>query len=163
MCQGPALTKYMHELFDHIFSAGLTEQLKMTLVELCVHIPPLHFEIQERLLVAISHCLLEQGSGNHFKTTPDRGRANSVGLNTTRDIFTGLSIDSVDVNSIILCLNILGTFDFSNHVSHQLVRDYSLPYIDDDYADIRRAAVMTSCELISQDPICFKVYINVLL
>jgi FKBP12-rapamycin complex-associated protein len=130
---GPALTKYMHELFDHMFAGGLTEQLRVTLVEICLHIPPLHFAVQERLLVAISYCLLTQVK-SPVKAV-DRTRANSVGLQANREMFTGQAIDAVDVNSIILCLNILGTFDFSNHISHQLVRDYSLPYIDDDNAD----------------------------
>jgi FKBP12-rapamycin complex-associated protein len=132
---GPALTKYMHELFDHMFAGGLTEQLRVTLVEICLHIPPLHFAVQERLLVAISYCLLtpvnlfSYGKVKSPVKAVDRTRANSVGLQANREMFTGQAIDAVDVNSIILCLNILGTFDFSNHISHKLARDYSLPYI----------------------------------
>ena len=43
---GPALTKYMHELLDHMFASGLTQTLHNTLVDLTGRIPPLLPNIQ---------------------------------------------------------------------------------------------------------------------
>jgi FKBP12-rapamycin complex-associated protein len=43
---GPSLTRHMHEVLDLMFQWGLTEQLRMALVAIARHIPPLLRSIQ---------------------------------------------------------------------------------------------------------------------
>jgi FKBP12-rapamycin complex-associated protein len=71
---------------------------------------------------------------------------------------------------IKLALSTLGTFDFSSksrhyftfmshgitgHVLNEFVRSCALPYLEEDNADIRRAAAVTCCRLFVRDPIFY--------
>ena len=68
---GPALTKYMHELLDQMFSAGLTEALRQALVDMSTHIPPLLPDIQGGHPVSHvrQHVLIAARSQSVFSTT----------------------------------------------------------------------------------------------
>jgi FKBP12-rapamycin complex-associated protein len=68
-----------------------------------------------------------------------------------RDATTG---DTKDVETIVLALTTLGSFDFTNHVLNEFVRDCIVTYLEDDVADIRKAAAVTCCQLFVRDPIC---------
>ncbi|EGN96671.1 hypothetical protein SERLA73DRAFT_170096 [Serpula lacrymans var. lacrymans S7.3] len=57
---------------------------------------------------------------------------------------------------ITLALSTLGTFDFSSHVLNEFVRSCALPYLEDDNAEVRRAAALTCCRLFVRDPICYQ-------
>jgi FKBP12-rapamycin complex-associated protein len=73
---------------------------------------------------------------------------------------------------LTLALTTLGTFDFSGtchlfvpsmrnnavlgHILHQYVRDCSLPYLEEDHPEVRRAAALTCCRLFVRDPICYQ-------
>lgn len=86
--KGPALTKYMHELFDPMLSNGLTEQLQLTLVEICQHIPPLHSAVQDRLLHSLSLILLPSARFSKTIASHDRNRSNPASLQASREMFT---------------------------------------------------------------------------
>jgi phosphatidylinositol kinase/protein kinase (PI-3 family) len=42
------------------------------------------------------------------------------------------------------------------HVLNEFVRNAALPYLEDDHAEVRRAAALTCCRLFVRDPICFQ-------
>jgi FKBP12-rapamycin complex-associated protein len=72
---------------------------------------------------------------------------------------------------IKLALSTLGSFDFSGkpsqfyarhipsktlgHVLNEFVRSCALPYLEEDNAEIRRAAAVTCCRLFVRDPIFY--------
>ncbi|KAJ3227345.1 phosphatidylinositol kinase- protein kinase tor1 [Clydaea vesicula] len=155
---GPALTKYMHELLDLMFYYGLNEQLHQVLIDLISYLPPLLPSIQDRLLHIISSILVSQAyrtpsSYPAFKEKNSKGDTVSVLFKLYK---VNQAFDVRDVDSIILALNILGKFDFSGHNLNEIVRECTLPFFDDDNADIRKSAVSSCCELLIQDPICYQ-------
>ncbi|KAG0044728.1 phosphatidylinositol kinase- protein kinase tor1 [Gryganskiella cystojenkinii] len=147
---GQALTKHMHELLELMFATGLSEHLRQSLSDLSNCIPPLLPVIQERLLNMLSMIL----SGQMYKPlgAPNTSRA-LTNSPVRRDI---LIAEPKDVDSIVLALNTLGSFNFSGHVLNEFVRDCCIPYLEDDNAEIRRSAAQTCCQLFVQDPICFQ-------
>lgn len=46
--------------------------------------------------------------------------------------------------------------DLKGHVLNEFVRSAALPYLEDDHAEVRRAAATTCCRLFVRDPICFQ-------
>jgi serine/threonine-protein kinase mTOR len=46
--------------------------------------------------------------------------------------------------------------DHQGHVLNEFVRSCALPYLEDDNAEVRRAAALTCCRLFVRDPICFQ-------
>jgi FKBP12-rapamycin complex-associated protein len=54
---------------------------------------------------------------------------------------------------VALALHTLGSFDFSGHVLNEFVRDVAIRYVEDDNAEIRKAAALTCCQLFVRDPI----------
>jgi FKBP12-rapamycin complex-associated protein len=67
-----------------------------------------------------------------------------------------ISSEPKEVESIILALTTLGSFDFTGHVLNEFVRDCCIPYLEDDNPDIRRSAAQTCCQLFVRDPICYQ-------
>jgi FKBP12-rapamycin complex-associated protein len=51
---GPVLSKFVHDLLDHMFNIGLSDSFRLSLVDLSENIPPLLPTIQERLLDMLS-------------------------------------------------------------------------------------------------------------
>ncbi|KAJ3037894.1 phosphatidylinositol kinase- protein kinase tor1 [Rhizophlyctis rosea] len=154
---GPALTKYMHELLDQMFSAGLTEPLRQALVDLSAHILPLLPAIQERLLNQLSIILCGQAYRHPGAPQP---RSNTPLVSTPmREIQTP---EVRDVETIILALNTLGTFDFTGYMLNELVRECAITYLEDDVGEIRKAAALTCCSLLARDPVCYQSSNNAL-
>ncbi|KAJ3396988.1 phosphatidylinositol kinase- protein kinase tor1 [Lobulomyces angularis] len=127
---GPALTKYMHELLNNMFTNGLNQQLILTLRDLVQYIPPLLSSIQEHLLAWISFSL----NGKKLRRS-------------------GFYRDDY---SIILALNTLYSFDFSGQNYYRLLTECSFPFTDDDNINIRDSSISTSVKLLTLDPICYK-------
>jgi FKBP12-rapamycin complex-associated protein len=106
---GQALTKYMHELLDLIFSCGLSVKLTQALVDLSHYIPPLLPTIQERLLNMISIVL----SGRPFKPLGSPANAQPAVPVLTRQHKDGMTAEDRDAE-ITLALHTLGSFDFTS-------------------------------------------------
>ncbi|KIK95251.1 hypothetical protein PAXRUDRAFT_33077 [Paxillus rubicundulus Ve08.2h10] len=148
---GPNLTKRLHDQLDLFFACGLSEPLRQALVAIARNIPPLLKTIQDRLLDLLSMIL----TGQQYKVigappTLVRGDVTAY----TRDF----SATKVGKNSelVTLALSTLGSFDFSGHVLNEFVRTASLPYLEDDNAEVRRAGALTCCRLFVRDPICYQ-------
>ncbi|KAL9713509.1 phosphatidylinositol kinase- protein kinase tor1 [Leucoagaricus gongylophorus] len=149
---GPNLTKLLHDQLDLMMSCGLSEPLKNALVIIAKHIPPLLKTIQDRLLDLLSQVL----SGQYHKPL---GVPSSVGRSDTTNVVPSVAIAQFhDKNPelLSLALTTLGSFDFSGHVLNEFVRNCAVPYLEDDHADVRRAAATTCCRLFVRDPICYQ-------
>ncbi|KAF8074724.1 phosphatidylinositol 3-kinase [Lyophyllum atratum] len=147
---GPNLTKLLHDQLDLMLACGLSESLRQALVAIARCIPPLLKTIQDRLLELLSMIL----SGQPYRP-----------LGAPRTEMTGISRD-LNASQVVvhekspelmtLALSTLGSFDFSGHVLNEFVRNCALPYLEDDNAEIRRAAALTCCRLFVRDPICYQ-------
>ncbi|PWN23279.1 putative TOR1-1-phosphatidylinositol 3-kinase [Microstroma glucosiphilum] len=141
---GPHLTKYMHELLDLMFACGLSEALVMALERLVRAIPPLLRIVQDRLLDMLSMTLIGQpyralGAPNPFI------RHNAE-----------ITVPTSNMATITVALETLGAFDFSGHILNEFARNCTLPYLEDDNSEIRKAAAVTCARLFSHDPICYQ-------
>ncbi|KAI9303923.1 armadillo-type protein [Cunninghamella echinulata] len=146
---GQALTKYMHDLLDLMFSCGLSESLVSALSNIADRIKPLSPVIQDRLLNVISITL----SGQPYKQ-PGAPNSRNIIQNVDRPLREGINNDTKDYTVIALALKTLGSFDFSSHVLNEFVRDCIVNYLDDDIPEIRKSAAVTCCQLFVRDPIC---------
>ena len=45
---------------------------------------------------------------------------------------------------------------YIGHILNEFVRDCALPYLEEDNAEVRRAAALTCCRLFMRDPICYQ-------
>ncbi|EEB94060.1 hypothetical protein MPER_07196, partial [Moniliophthora perniciosa FA553] len=138
---GPNLTKYLHDQLDLMFAAGLSEPLRQALTAIARHIPPLLKTIQDRLLDLSCNLL----SGQPYKplgAPPSLPRAEAVPL--SRDLNISQISTAEKSELITLALSTLGSFDFTGHTLNEVVRQCALPYLEDDHAEVRRAAALTS-------------------
>ncbi|KAF8216580.1 phosphatidylinositol 3-kinase [Mycena galopus ATCC 62051] len=146
---GPALTKWLHDVLDLMFNCGLSEPLRDALVAITANIPPFLKPVQERLLDLLSVTL----SGKHYNPVgaplPLR-KPESEPLPSNEVIQTDKNPELIK-----LALNTLGSFDFSGHVLNEFVRSCALPYLEEETAEIRRAAAVTCCRLFVRDPIFY--------
>lgn len=147
---GQALTKHMHELLDMIFACGLSEPLRQALVDLAHYIPPLLATIQDRLLDMLSMIL----SGRPFRPPGSPNQGQPMALQIAREYREKVIGELKESELVALALNSLGTFDFSGHVLNEFVRDCAISYVEDEIADVRKAAALTCCQLFVRDPIC---------
>ena len=109
-------------------------------------------------------------SGEPFRTPGAPGSARAVALNASAGRDTPTLNREADPATVELALDILGTFNFKGtSLSLQVIRrltecciDYSLSefvrdcvvnYLEDDNADIRRAAALTCCQILANDPV----------
>ncbi|KAI8593944.1 armadillo-type protein [Geranomyces variabilis] len=148
---GPALTKYMHELLEQMFAGGLSEPLRLALVDLSVHIPPLLPTIQEKLLNLLSMILC----GQPYRHPGAPLRANQASLSSNVREFQATA-DPRDVDTTILALTTLGSFDFAGYMLHELIRECAVSYLEDDNPEVRKAAALTCCQLLARDPVCYQ-------
>jgi len=148
---GQALTKHMHELLDLIFACGLSESLTQALVDLAHYIPPLLPIIQEKLLNMLSMVL----SGRPFKPLGSPANLPALSPAGPKDYKDGQTAETRNLE-ITLALHTLGSFDFSGHVLNEFVRDCVIRYVEDDNAEVRKAAALTCCQLFVRDPICYQ-------
>ncbi|ORX99768.1 PtdIns-3-kinase tor2 [Basidiobolus meristosporus CBS 931.73] len=146
---GQALTKYMHDILDLIFSLGLSEPLQQALIDLSKNIPPLLPTIQDRLLNMLAIIL----TGQPYRQPGAPARLIAASVPTPRDVQL---IENRDPETVTLALNTLGSFDFNGHMLSEFVRDHIISYLEDDSVEVRKAAALTCCQLFVRDPICFQ-------
>ncbi|CAK5267693.1 unnamed protein product [Mycena citricolor] len=151
---GPALTKWLHDIFDLMFASGLSETLRDALIAIVTHIPPFLKPVQERLLNML--CIILSGKEYTSLGSPDP----FIQLKHENDASPPVALESTvseetDPETIKLALTTLGSFDFSGHVLNEFVRNCALPYLEQDNPEIRRAAAITCCRLFIRDPIFY--------
>ncbi|KAL1936471.1 hypothetical protein VTP01DRAFT_605 [Rhizomucor pusillus] len=146
---GQVLTKYVHDLLDLMFNCGLSEPLVSALSTIAERIKPLSGVIQDRLLNVISITL----SGQPYKQ-PGAPTNRNIVQPVDRPLRESGPADAKDHEIIVHALRTLGSFDFSNHILNEFVRDCIVNYLDDDIPEIRQAAAVTCCQILVRDPIC---------
>ncbi|THV05541.1 FAT-domain-containing protein [Dendrothele bispora CBS 962.96] len=152
---GPNLTKLLHDQLDLMFQAGLSEPLRQALAAIARHIPPLLKTIQERLLDLLCRNL----SGQPYKplgAPPSLDRNEPLPLSRDLNVSQVTTAHEKNPELLTLALTTLGSFDFSGHTLNEVVRSCALPYLEDDHAEVRRAAALTCCRLFVRDPICYQ-------
>ncbi|KAK7686283.1 hypothetical protein QCA50_010507 [Cerrena zonata] len=150
---GPNLTKLLHDQLDLMFNCGLSEPLHQALVAISRHIPPLLKTIQDRLLDMLSLIL----SGQNYKPLGAPPLVRSEPPPVTREFSNADGASTTKTpEQLTLALTILGSFDFSGHILNEFVRNCALPYLEEDNAEVRRAAALTCCRLFMRDPICYQ-------
>ncbi|KAN0137000.1 atypical/PIKK/FRAP protein kinase [Lactarius tabidus] len=151
---GPNLTKLLHDQLDLMFACGLSAPLHHALIEIAKNIPPLLKTIQDRLLDMLSMILSDKPykplgappaliRGNVSTISRDLNPSQNAGTTKSPEVIT-------------LALTILGEFDFSGHVLNEFVRNCALPYLEEDFPEVRKAAALTCCSVFRRDPICFQ-------
>ncbi|KAF1821278.1 TOR1 phosphatidylinositol 3-kinase [Dissoconium aciculare CBS 342.82] len=148
---GQTLSKYMGALLDPIFACGLSDALTQALVDMAYYIPPVKATIQDKLLDLLSKTLC----GQPFQTLghPSSGKGLPPIYNKEwRDRRDPQNLEHKDTE-IALALHTLGSFDFRGHLLNDFLRDVAIRYIEDDDAEIRRAAALTCCQLFVKDTI----------
>eukprot|EP00741_Cyanophora_paradoxa_P013833 tig00020710_g13353.t1 len=133
-----SLERYMRELLDQMFGAGLSATLVQALADLTQCIPALLSEIQHRLLDALSAILC--GQPYRHPGTP---------AYCIRPLPpSAYALLSQDAATVTLALQTLGSFDFSGHALSDFVRECVVAYLDDENAGVRRQAAHTCCKLL---------------
>lgn len=172
---GPHLTKYMHELLDLMFACGLSEALVQALERLVRAVPPLLRVVQERLLDLLSMTLIGQSyralgapssfangsasivngivNANHVASTASSAAAAAT---VTAAAVAATARAETNMATVIVALQTLGSFDFSGHILNEFARNCTLPYLEHDHAEVRKAAAVTCARLFVQDPICYQ-------
>ncbi|KAF9147911.1 phosphatidylinositol kinase- protein kinase tor1, partial [Linnemannia schmuckeri] len=127
---GPALEYQLPELLDLMLYAGLSEPMSKSLADIATYIPHALPGIQA------------PGAPQPKKGAQKRGSTYFP--------------EAHDVDTIILALRTLGSFNFSGHMLNEFVRDSCVTYLDNDHPGVRRAAAHTCCQLFARDPIVYQ-------
>jgi len=151
---GPHLTKYMHELLDLMFACGLSTSLVQALEKLVKAVPPLLRIVQERLLDMLSQTLINQPYRPLGAPIPQRLKSS---LSRANQVQAQSLVESKSVETITVALTTLGEFDFTGHILNEFVRNCTLPYLENESVEVRKAAAITCANLFVQDPICYSV------
>ncbi|KAJ3362692.1 phosphatidylinositol kinase- protein kinase tor1 [Allomyces javanicus] len=144
---GQALTKYLQDVLDLFFANGISQPLVQALGDISTNIPPLLPKIQERLLNLVSLIL----SNQPFRPPGSPART-SVSAVTSMG---GTSSEARQTESIVLALQTVGTFEFGQSLN-EFVSQIVTQYLEDDVADVRLAAALTCCRVLSSDPVRFQ-------
>ncbi|KAJ3067743.1 phosphatidylinositol kinase- protein kinase tor1 [Podochytrium sp. JEL0797] len=140
------LESRIHGVLNLIFASGLSEQLKQTLCDICEKIPSLLPIIQERFLNMLSMILC----GEPYRHPGAPGRLLAVSFKDVQNS------ENKSIDTIILALNCLGSFNFSGHMLQELIRSCAVTYLDDVHPGIRKAAAVTCCQLLACDPVNYQ-------
>ncbi|KAG0070756.1 phosphatidylinositol kinase- protein kinase tor1, partial [Linnemannia elongata] len=144
---GQALEYQLPELLDLMLYAGLSESMSKSLADIATYIPHALPGIQERLLNLLSIIL----SGKLYRA-PGAPQPKKGAQKRGSTYFS----DAHDVDTTILALRTLGSFNFSGHMLNEFVRDSCVAYLDNDHPGVRRAAAHTCCQLFARDPIVYQ-------
>ncbi|KAK0553866.1 phosphatidylinositol kinase- protein kinase tor1 [Tilletia horrida] len=148
---GPHLSIYVQELLGLMFSCSLSQELVDALQKLVDAIGPLLRVVQEKLLDKLSMVLI----GEPFRPLAPPYRS---GIGSRNVVTHGVAAESAE--TIVIALNTLGSFNFSGHLLSDFVRTCTLPYLEDDNVEVRKAAAISCAKRFSQDPICYQVSIH---
>lgn len=151
---GPHVAQDVQEMLDLMFACGLSAALVSALEQIVRSIPALLPVVQERLLQMLSQILLGVPFRPLGAPVPRRLAAAEPVIN--------LSPDAKAVETLTIALQTLGSFDFSGHILNEFVRDSTLPYLELDAREVRKAAAITCAHMFVNDPICYQTSMHAL-
>ncbi|KAE8266737.1 hypothetical protein A4X09_0g5605, partial [Tilletia walkeri] len=147
---GPHLL-YAQDLLRLMFACPISPELVDALEKVVINDASLQRSVQDRLLDKIALVLIKKPEVK--MVSPPRSRRGSRDHTFKED-------DVEDVGSIIIALNTLGSFDFSGQMLSHFVRGCTLPYLEQDSVEVRKAAAISCARRFSQDPISYSVSIH---
>lgn len=148
MAVGASVERDVHDLLDMMFACGLSAPLVAALEQVVVAIPSLLPIVQERLLHMLSFLLIGVPYRPLGAPAPRRGGLPPPVLHVAPDAKT--------TETLTIALQTLGSFDFSGHVLSEFVRSCTLPYLELDAKEVRKAAALTCAHIFINDPICYQ-------
>lgn len=174
---GPALTKHLQrDILDMMFSnCSLSKHMQNVLQTLITNIPVLTNVINTKLLNLLSLVLsgvIFQPPGSPYSTTKmNEALAKDYRLiMISRD--TGMSINSIlnnpelhehhESDILVQALEMLVFFKFEGYQLNEFVRYCTITYLEHPIPKVRQTAVIASCEIFINDPICHQVSVNAL-
>ncbi|EJD36238.1 hypothetical protein AURDEDRAFT_74412 [Auricularia subglabra TFB-10046 SS5] len=143
----PLVMGAVHELLDDMFACGLSAELFAVLTHISSSLPALLRPIQVRMLDALARTLTGRpfvpcGAPTYDAPAKVNGATHSPKRRPERD---------TSAAALKLALEILGSFDFSEHTLTEFVRDACLPYMAHSAGDVRLAAARTCAALLLRD------------
>ncbi len=137
---GLSMQRYAKELLQQIFGGGLSQELVDTLTALSQNIPELSFDIQLRLLDAISRVLTKKSLLQSGSQSRKLDKSSSI-----HDL-------EHDHNNIILALHTVGSFAFDRDILTQFSNDILITYLSHKDTQIRKEACLMCCKILSRLP-----------
>jgi FKBP12-rapamycin complex-associated protein len=137
---GVSIQKYARELLKQIFSGGLSQELIGTLTALSQNIPELSFDIQLRLIDAISRVLTKANlvqSGSQSRKL---------------DKSSTLHDAEYDRSRIILALQTVGSFNFDLSILMEFSDNLLTTYLSHKDTEIRKESCLMCCKILSRLP-----------
>lgn len=145
---GTRIERDVHDMLDMMFACGLSTALVSALEKIVHAIPALLPIVQERLLMMLSYILIGVPYRPLGAPLPRHGGRPPPVLHVSPDAKT--------IETLTIALQTLGSFDFSGHILNEFVRNCTLPYLELDAKDVRKAAAMTCAHMYVNDPICYQ-------
>ena len=145
---GDVVERDVHDMLDMMFACGLSTALVSALEQIVQAIPTLLPIVQERLLHMLSHILIGVPYRPLGAPLPRRTPVQPFVINNAPD--------AKGAELLTVALQTLGSFDFSGHILNEFVRDATLPYLELESKEVRKAAAVTCAHMFVNDPICYQ-------
>ncbi|KAI9341687.1 FAT domain-containing protein [Obelidium mucronatum] len=133
-------------ILNLMFQSGLSLSLNNTLTDISNVIPSLRRSIQDRFLDILSLILC----GEPYRH-PGAPRCYSQQQQQQVTLVSETARRQPEL--IVLALNCLGTFDFSGILLQEVILSCARKYLNHSFIEIRKAAVVTCCKLLTTDPV----------
>ncbi|WFD05627.1 non-specific serine/threonine protein kinase [Malassezia vespertilionis] len=150
---GAVVEHDVHDMLDMMFACGLSAALVSALKQIVHAIPALLPIVQDRLLNMLSHILTG---------VPYRPLGAPVPRRSVQPFVINQHPDAKAVETITTALQTLGTFEFNGHILNEFVRNCTLPYLELDLKEVRKAAAVTCAHMFVNDPICYQTSMHAL-
>ncbi|WFD44630.1 non-specific serine/threonine protein kinase [Malassezia psittaci] len=142
----------IRDMLDTMFACGLSTAMVSALEQIVQAIPILLPIVQDRLLNMLSQILIGVAYRPLGAPLPRRAPLQPFVVNNAPDA-KGIELYTV-------ALQTLGSFDFSGHILNEFVRDCTLPYLDLEAKEVRKAAAVTCAHMFVNDPICYQTSVH---
>ncbi|ORX73348.1 ARM repeat-containing protein [Linderina pennispora] len=170
---GPAMTRYLRELLDLMFTTGLSTALCDSLAIIATEVSQLARAIQDRLLDMVSIILVgvpfrptqpgidtfeaRMGSMSlHYSASANPANEPAPGVHRgdpTSLVVSAATNTNVTPDVLVLALNTLSSFDFSQENLSEFVRNDVLQYLTNSYPEVRMAAINAVSHIVLSDPL----------
>ena len=138
----------VHDMLDMMFACGLSSALVAALEQVVQAIPVLLPIVQDRLLNMLSQILIGVPYRPLGAPLPRRAPVQPFVIHNAPD--------AKGVELLTVALQTLGTFDFTGHILNEFVRNCTLPYLELEAKEVRKAAAVTCAHMFVNDPICYQ-------
>lgn len=135
------ITQDIDEILDSMLSTGLSASLTICLRELAEQVPHCRKKISEGLLKMLYHIIMNKPYQSQSGTPKHNLSSQLASLTTTE-------YNQPDVQTIVLALKTLGTFNFEGHSLLQFVQRCADHFLANEHQEIRLESVQTCTRLL---------------